>query len=383
MTLDGKQLERALQYGPTPGHPPLIKTLKAYHKLFHGKDPADPSWGICITTGSQDALSKSIDMLMENGDSIILGRPAYPGMLSNLGPKNVYIASVPTDAAGIDTKAIEDTLVNWDTLHPGQKKPKVVYVIPTGSNPSGSTMTLARKKHLLALASTHDLMVLEDDPYYFCTMAVDSKEQAEGKASDRETWNVPTSLYSMDKEGRVLRFDSFSKVLSAGLRIGYMSGPMPFVMRIVLAMQATELHASSVSQMLTLSFLTAKGQDGLLQHVRNVREIYRGQRDATLAAADKHLTGKARWTVPEAGMFLWIETDVPDTWKLIMEKAKDAKLLLVPGQTFCPYNKPSNFLRASYSVVPRDKIDAAFQRLAKLLDDAKAEAAAAADTATE
>ena len=148
--------------------------------------------------------------------------------------------------------------------------------------------------------------------------------------------------------GRVIRFDSFSKILSSGMRTGLVSGPAALVEQLNLHTQAVNLHPSGISQAVLLKLMQHWGAEGFARQVANVCAFYLGQRDAFLQAADTHLTGLAEWTKPEAGMFSWIKLyGVDDSFQLIGEKAKEEKVLLVPGQVFIPSggtNQPAHKL---------------------------------------
>ena len=268
-----QQTNQAFQYGVTWGLPPLVKFLKSMMTLLHGKQESK-AWELLVTTGSQDGLSKSIDMLIDQGDSIILGAPGYPGLLCNLMTKNANLVSVPMDANGIDCDAVEAVLANWETgPNAGKPFPKCVYVVPVGCNPSGATMSYERKVQLVAIASKYDILILEDDPYFFLTHVIDTEEHLQAPATDVKAWNCPKSMWEIDTEGRVLRFESFSKVMSAGIRVGYVMGPTPLIVRLMLHSQASVLHCSSMTQMTVFTFLNHVGLSGLLSHVRSVRAL--------------------------------------------------------------------------------------------------------------
>eukprot|EP01027_Heterolobosea_sp_BB2_P012194 GEZU01017689.1.p1 GENE.GEZU01017689.1~~GEZU01017689.1.p1 ORF type:complete len:267 (+),score=96.48 GEZU01017689.1:158-958(+) len=263
---------------------------------------------------------------------------------------------MPTDQHGIIPEKLEEILSNWSTLHPGKPFPKVMHSIPTGHNPSGATLSADRKRQIYALASKYDLLILEDDPYYYMYFGE----------------NQPASFFSMDVDGRVLRFDSLSKILSSGLRLGFVTGPRPLVDRINLHMQTSVLHTSGVSQAITSSLLKHWGVDGFLQHIKSMQQFYRQKRDAFLSLAEKHLTGLAEWNAPSAGMFVWIKLHgVEDSKSLIEGKARDKKVILVPGQVFQPNDKRGPFVRASFSMVSEEAMDEALARLAELLKEVK------------
>lgn len=166
----------------------------------------------------------------------------------------------------------------------------------------------------------------------------------------------------------MLRFDSLSKILSAGIRMGWVTGPKPLIERIVLHSQTSSLHISGVSQMMTLALLREWGIEGFLAHVDQVTAFYERKRDAFLQSCSKHLTGLVEWDTPQAGMFVWLKlVSVADSRRLIQEKAVEAKIVLVPGFEFFAAEKETNFVRASYSTASEEEIETALERLASLL----------------
>ncbi|XP_035181325.1 kynurenine/alpha-aminoadipate aminotransferase, mitochondrial isoform X2 [Oxyura jamaicensis] len=209
---------------------------------------------------------------------------------------------------------------------------------------------------LAALARKYDFLIIEDDPYYFLQF--------------EKPW-APTFL-SMDLDGRVIRTDSFSKILSSGLRIGFLTGPKPLIDRVILHIQVSTMHTSTFTQIMISQLLQQWGEKGFLEHIDRVVEFYRTQRDAMLIAADKWLKGLAEWYPPAAGMFLWIKIKgVSDTEQLIMEKALQKEVLLVPGRAFnINSSEPSSYVRASFSLSSPAQMDLAFRRLADLIKEA-------------
>jgi kynurenine/2-aminoadipate aminotransferase len=205
-----KDLEEALQYSQTAGLPELVNRLKRFQDLEHAPQrPVD----IIVTPGSQDGLAKLFDMLVEDGPdgSILVESPTYSGSLAYLHAKGCNLVGVPTDASGLDPRLLDKLLCEWDQnnnkKHNNKPKPRILYTIPTGSNPTGATMPLDRRLELLRVASAHNLLIIEDDPYYYMTFDSDARKPGR-------------SLLALDTEGRVIRTDSFSKVLSSGLRLG-------------------------------------------------------------------------------------------------------------------------------------------------------------------
>ncbi|KAG8592639.1 hypothetical protein GDO81_000570 [Engystomops pustulosus] len=274
-------MKKALQYSATPGVPELVSWLKDLQKQLHNPptltySPDKGQMAMCVTTGSQEGLSKVFEMLVNPGDNVLIDTPTYSGTLA-------------------------------------------------------------------AIAQEYDLIIVEDDPYYFLQF--------------NKPW--APSFLSMDVDGRVIRADSMSKILSSGLRIGYLTGPKPLIDRIILHMQASTLHTSAFTQVMILQLLQKWGVEGFLEHIESVIQFYRSQKDAMLASADKWLTGLAEWHSPTAGMFLWLKIHgVQDTHQMIMLKAISKEVLLVPGSAFnIDSSEPSSYVRASFSLSTPEQID--------------------------
>jgi kynurenine/2-aminoadipate aminotransferase len=261
---------------------------------------------------------------------------------------------VPCDGGGLIPDALAALLDTWPARAP---KPKALYTIPCGGNPTGATLTVERKRAIYDIARRHNILILEDDPYYWMQFSPE---------------RTPSFL-SMDVDGRVLRFDSLSKLVSSGLRVGFVTGPAPLVEKIELHAQAAVLHGSGASQALVAGLFDAWARDagsahaGFAAHCRGVCDFYLARRDHFLKCADAHLTGLAEWTAPAAGMFVWLDLPVADSDVFIKTKCRDAKVLLVPGQSFDPADAPSSHARASFSTASFDDIDRALERLGALL----------------
>lgn len=297
-------------------------------------------------------------MLISPGDNVLVSEPLYSGALFAMRPLGCNFISVPSDNHGMIPEGLKKILSQWkpeDSKDPTKRTPKFLYIVPNGNNPTGNSLTGERKKEIYELARKYDFLIIEDDPYYFLQFT--------------KPWE-PTFL-SMDVDGRVIRADSLSKVLSSGLRVGFITGPKFLIEKIVLHTQISTLHACTFSQFMISELLYQWGEEGFLAHVDRTIDFYKNQRDFILAAADKWLLGLAEWNVPKAGMFLWIKAKgISDAKKLIEEKAIEREVLLVPGNGFFVDNSaPSPFFRASFSLVSPAQMDIAFQRLAQLIKD--------------
>ncbi|XP_034712236.1 kynurenine/alpha-aminoadipate aminotransferase, mitochondrial isoform X1 [Etheostoma cragini] len=366
LTFDDAAMKRALQYSASNGIPELLTWMKNLQKELHnpptaGYTPENGQMDVCVTTGSQEGLCKVFEMLVNPGDNVLLDAPTYSGTLAALQPLGCNLINVPSDQHGIIPAALKEVLSRWDPsdVHkPSSTVPKILYTIPNGGNPTGASMTAQRKQEVYELARQYDMLIIEDDPYFFLQFD--------------KPW-APTFL-SMDVDGRIIRTDSFSKILSSGLRIGFVTGPKPLVDRVVLHIQASTMHTSTFTQLMVSQLLHSWGQDGFIQHIEGVIEFYRKQRDAMITSADKWLKGVdvAEWQTPSAGMFLWIKLKgITDTQQLIMKKALEKEVLLVPGGVFMINSgDPCPYVRAAFSLSTPEQIDEAFRRLSSLIKEA-------------
>lgn len=364
VSFDETLMKRALQYSASNGIPELLMWMKNLQKNLHNPPTAtySPEKGqmdMCVTTGSQEGLCKVFEMLVNPGDNILLDAPTYSGTLAALQPLGCNLINVSSDQHGMIPSALKEVLSRWapsEVHEPGSTTPKVLYTIPNGGNPTGASMTAQRKEEIYELARQYDMLIIEDDPYYFLQF--------------NKPW-APTFL-SMDVDGRVIRTDSFSKILSSGLRIGFVTGPKPLVDRVVLHIQASTMHTSSFTQLMVSQLLHSWGQQGFLQHIDGVIEFYRKQRDAMISSAEKWLKDVAEWHAPSAGMFLWIKLKgIADTQQLIMEKALEKEVLLVPGGVFMiNSSEPCAYVRAAFSLSTPEQMDEAFRRLSSLIKEA-------------
>ncbi|KAJ8390305.1 hypothetical protein AAFF_G00108740 [Aldrovandia affinis] len=338
IVFDETAMKRALQYSGSAGIPELISWMKDLQRNLHnpptaGFSPESGQMDICVTTGSQEGLGK-------------------------LQPLGCNIINVPSDEYGMIPQGLKEVLSRWDPADAkklGSTIPRILYTIPNGGNPTGASMTTERKREVYQLAREYDLLIIEDDPYYFLQF--------------QKPW-APTFL-SMDVDGRIIRTDSFSKILSSGLRIGFVTGPKPLVDRVVLHIQASTMHTSTFTQLMIFQLLHGWGQEGFLNHIDGVVEFYRKQCDAMLSSADRWLKDVAEWHAPAAGMFLWIRLKgIADTQQLIMERALEKEVLLVPGGAFnINSSAPCPYVRAAFSLSTPEQMDEGFKRLSALIKE--------------
>ncbi|KAJ3357070.1 hypothetical protein GGF32_001192 [Allomyces javanicus] len=404
--LGEKTTQTALQYGATPGMPDLLAFFEQLQLRVHGAPKyANPNLKrrILIGNGSQDLLSKAMAALVAPGDSVLVEARSYPGMLSILDPMvktmNVKLVAVPIDAEGIDPTALAAILDAWPAR---KRKPRVLYTVPTGQNPTGSTTPLARRRAVYAVAQRHDLLVLEDDPYVYLQYTLPDDAIAEKQQPPQPLVDAPPhpaspahdadlalgarfastlvpSYLSLDTDGRVLRFDSLSKVVGGGIRIGYVTGPAPIYERLEFDAQATSLQPTSLAQIVVLALVRDvwwSTPDRFLAHTARLAAFYRSRRDALLRAmsaarlVEDGLVELAN--VPTAGMFLWFRlTTVTDTLALARGPAMDRKVLLLPGIHCVPAASPGQrdrYVRATYALATEEMMVEGMKRLRECID---------------
>ena len=336
----------ALQYGATEGYEPLRSQLSAFMKT-KGVD-VDPS-GLIVTTGSQQALDLLGKTMISPGDKVIVEGPTFLATIQCFRLYGAQLISAPIDANGVKTDELEKLIA--------EHKPKFVYLIPTFGNPSGAMLTLERRKKVLELAVKYQTLIVEDDPYgdlYF------------GEAP-------PPSILALAKDvpgSRELlaHCGSLSKVLSPGLRIGWMIAPAELLAKATMCKQFSDAHTSTFSQATAAQYLKSGRMPGTLAHVR---EVY-GQRAQAMGAALKRELGDAvSFTQPNGGLFFWARltgangklADANELAKRAIEKL----VAFVPGAPFFAEKPDVATLRLSFATADVAKIEEGVKRLGQAL----------------
>ncbi|KAH9945140.1 PLP-dependent transferase [Epithele typhae] len=358
------ELERSLQYSGSKGIPEFLEWLVGLQEFSHGRKPGE-GWDLSFGAGSSDLIHKAILALLEEGDSAIIESPVYAGVFPVLHEAKCDLIELSGDENGIDTVALRKTLENWPK---NKRKPKLLYTIPFGCNPTGVTSTIERRLEVLGLAREHNFLIFEDDPYYYLYF---------GSAPR------PPSYFALEVDqpevGRVVRLDSLSKVLSAGMRIGFLSAPQVISDAVLLHTMGSNLQPPTFTQVISWKLLSTWGYAAYQQHVYRVADFYRTKRDEFARLMDKHLTGLAEWTIPEAGMFFWFKLlldggDEGDSEALIRKEALEGGILALPGTVFLPSGGKTAYVRASFSLLPETMVDEGLRRLRVVLLKARGEA---------
>lgn len=330
----------ALQYSVTEGYPPLREDVKARlaSRFGIGRD-FDMT---IITSGGQQGIELLCKTMCDEGDTVIVEEPSFIGALNAFRSNGAKLVGIPMEEDGIDIGKLEDAMKN-------NPRAKILYLIPTFQNPSGTCMSLEKRKKVYDLAKKYNIIILEDNPY------------GELRFAGEE---IPT-IKSFDEDGYVVYSGSYSKVLSAGMRIGFICGPEAIVQKMVVAKQVEDVHTNIFFQMLCHRYIAECDMD---KHVADIRKLYKHKCDLMLSELDKKMPKCVRYTRPEGGLFLWCtlpdNISQPDFVKAAMAK----KVAVVPGQTFnSDPNSPSQSFRLNYSTPSDEQIVEGIDRLAETL----------------
>ena len=324
----------ALQYGPTDGYGPLKEWIA--NSLSTEGTKILPEQ-ILMVSGSQQALDLIGKVLIDEGSRVLVETPSYLGALQAFSVYRPEFGSVATDDHGLVPSSIE----------PVAKGARLLYSLPNFQNPTGRTLSIERRRELVETCARLGLPLIEDDPY--------------GALSYKGGLNP--KMVAMNPEG-VIYMGSFSKVLTPGIRLGYVCAPLPLVRRLELAKQAADLHTAQLTQMVVHDVV----KDGFLdQHIPTIRTLYGNQCQAMLDAMDEHFPVGVSWTRPEGGMFIWVTLPKHIDAMKLLDQAIAARVACVPGAPFYANDPETNTLRLSFVTVPPERIREGIAILGKLI----------------
>jgi len=336
----------ALQYGATEGHGPLREQLAAF---MAAKGAAVPPEGLIVTTGSQQALDLLGKTMINPGDKVIVEGPTFLATIQCFRLYGAEVISAPIDADGVRTDVLEQLIA--------EHKPKFVYLIPTFGNPSGALLSLARRRQVLEMAVKYQTLVVEDDPYgdlYF--------GEAPPPSLLALTDSVPGSRELLAHCG------SLSKVLSPGLRIGWLIAPPALLAHAVMCKQFSDAHTSTFAQATAAHYLQSGRMPATLNHVR---QVYGERADAMARALARELGEAIDFTRPQGGLFFWARLTgaggkVQDAAELA-RRAIEQGVAFVPGAPFYAANPDRSALRLSFATADVARIEEGIARLGKAL----------------
>jgi 2-aminoadipate transaminase len=325
----------ALQYAASEGYGPLREWVAAD---LRQQGLSVQAAQVLITTGSQQGLDLVAKVLIDAGSKVLVERPTYLGALQAFAPMEPTIVSVASDDEGVVAQDLR-------AQAPGSR---FAYLLPNFQNPTGRSMSEARRAQVIQVALDTGLPLLEDNPYGDLWF-----DQA-----------PPAPLSARHPEGCIY-LGSFSKILAPGLRLGYLVAPASLYPKLLQAKQAADLHSPSFNQRIVFEVI----RNGMLAtHVPRIRALYKAQRDAMLAALTREMRGlDVHWTCPQGGMFVWLQLPPALDAAALLPQAVKAGMAFVPGSAFYADQPQNNTLRLSFVTADRPAIDQAIQALAHLL----------------
>jgi len=326
----------ALQYSVTEGYLPLREFLANWMREKGIDAQVD---NILIVNGSQQALNFIGRLFVDPGDLILTGNPTYLGALMSWRGYGARYVTVPVDDEGMCVGRVDGVLA--------ENPAKFIYVLPNFHNPAGVTLTEARRRRLAEVAAAHGVFIVEDDPY--------------GELRFEEEAMPPVA--AMDS-GNVLYTSTFSKTLSPGIRLGWVTAPEPIIRKLVQAKQGSDLHTSIFIQMIAYDILS---RGCLPDHVKFIQDMYRERRDVMLAAIEEHFPPGITWNKPKGGLFLWLHLPEHVDSVELLKKALVEKVAFIPGHVFFPNGGGKNYLRLNFSSSSPDKIREGIRRLGRVL----------------
>ena len=334
----------ALQYGPEQGYGPLIDYLIA--RIEREEELRLRRENVMITAGAAQGLDMVCRLFCEPGDAIVVEAPTYHEALATMRDYPVTLRQVPCDEAGLIVESLGVFLPEWARA---SGRPRLLYTVPTFQNPSGITMSLERRQALVELAREHDLWIVEDDVYRDLCY--------EGR--------VPSSLYALADGQQVIRLGSFSKILAAGLRLGWLIAPPEAIKRLVSSgLKGNEGGANPFASHVVSTFCQMR----LLEpHIACLVARYRERRDALLAALEAHVPEGVTWNRPAGGFFVWLTLPRWLSAFRLLDAARERGVIFAPGPAFFARGGGERHVRLPFSFLPEEALERGVAILAEVV----------------
>jgi 2-aminoadipate transaminase len=329
-----QQGKSALQYGPTDGYAPLREFLADSLSTNDSKILPDQ---IMMVSGSQQGLDLLGKVLVDEGSKVLVETPSYLGALQAFSVYRPEFESVDTDDHGLVPSSVAAKGAGA----------RLMYALPNFQNPTGRTLSVERRYELVETCARMGIPLVEDNPY-----------------GDLCYSGEPLPKMLNMNPGGVIYMGSFSKVLTPGIRLGYVVGPTPLIRKLEQAKQAADLHTAQLTQMVVYEVI----KDGFLsEHIPTIRTLYAKQCNAMLDAMSRHFPEGVQWTKPEGGMFIWVTLPEHMDSKQLLDEAIQQNVAFVPGGPFYANNPAKNTLRLSFVTVSLERINEGIEKLGKLI----------------
>ena len=330
---DGKAI---LQYGATEGYRPFLESLKPYVEKQLGVEvPA-----VLPVTGSTQAMDLLCKALIDPGDTVLVENPSFLGNLQCLKLYQANLVPVESDAEGLLPDDLEKKILQYH--------PKLLYTIPTFQNPTGKSLSESRRKAVADLANRYGMVVAEDDPY--------RDLRYEGKPC--------RSIKYYDENGWVMFLGSFSKIISPGLRVGYIAGDAAVIRKCTIGKQSTDVHTANLNQAIVDQYLR---RDLLPPHIREICVGYGAKMRQMLHCLESFPAG-VRFTRPQGGLFIWAELPEGIDTVSMLASAVERKVAYVPGTYFCTGGGHENTLRLNFSNSTPEQIETGMKALSEIIE---------------
>ena len=333
LSQEGKEV---LQYSTTEGYRPLREYIA---NRYQDKGLNVDSEEIMITNGSQQGLDLTGKVFLDKNDVVLVERPTYLAAIQALGLYEPIFKSIPLQKDGIDTETLTTILKNSSN--------KLLYTIPNFQNPTGISYSLKKRVEVAKIMNKHDTILVEDDPY----------------GEIRFMGEHLPFIKNFHNESVLL--GSFSKMISPGIRLGWIIAQEEFMQNLVTAKQASDLHSNYLTQRITYRYLTEYNVENQL---KKIREMYRRQRDLMIAMIKEYFPSGVQCTEPEGGMFLWVTLPNELSSMDLFDLAIKEDVAFVPGEAFYANDGEKNTLRLNFSNSNEQKIEEGMGRLGKAIE---------------
>lgn len=331
--------EKAFQYGPTEG---FYETRELVCRLMKRSGLKAHPDEVIITSGAQQALDLVAKIFLDEGSEIVVEAPTYVGALNAFRVFQPRVLEVESEEDGINVDVLREKLEEKNVY------PKFIYLIPNFQNPSGTTISLTKRKAIAELCDEYKIVIVEDNPYEELTFT--------GQRIP------PIRTFSEN----VVYLGSLSKIISPGLRVGWIYAPVPILQKINLAKQGADLCSSSLSQLVAIEYLSMLDFE---EHVQRIRKLYAERCRAMLEALREFFPEESRWTEPQGGFFVWVTVDAEIDTNDMLSLALEKKVAYVPGSSFYFNNQGQKSMRLSFSNPKPEDIYEGIERLATVLKE--------------
>ena len=326
-----------LQYGATEGYPPFVESLLQYVREMLNCD----IHSVLPVTGSTQAMDLLCKALIDPGDNILIENPSFLGNMQCMKLYQANLIPVESDEEGMTISDLEKKIRAYH--------PKMLYTIPTFQNPTGKTLPEDRRGKIAELASEYHMVVAEDDPY-----------------RDLRYEGIPVpSIKSFDRDGWVMFLGSFSKIISPGLRVGYIAGHPDLIRKCTVGKQSTDVHTANLNQAVVDQFIR---RNLLPDHIKTICTAY-GEKMKFMLSKLAEFPGDVRYTKPQGGLFIWAELPKNLNAKSLLDKAIERKVAFVPGTHFCVGGGHENTIRLNFSNSTMEQIETGMNILRDLVSE--------------